>query len=255
MAHESFEDDQTARVMNELYVNIKIDREERPDLDKIYQTAQALLTQRTGGWPLTMFLTPGDRVPFFGGTYFPNEQRHGLPAFKDLLQRIEQYFRGHRDEIEHQNVSMINALGQVYGSVPNTTPLNPEIAEHARRELEQSFDARRGGFGSAPKFPHPTDLELSLRTWATSALQGHPDSRALHMVSFTLEKMALGGIYDHLGGGFCRYSVDDLWMIPHFEKMLYDNGPTAYAVQRDGPCYRTGPVPAHRHRDRGVGEA
>jgi uncharacterized protein YyaL (SSP411 family) len=225
MAHESFEDDQTARVMNELYVNIKIDREERPDLDKIYQTAQALLTQRTGGWPLTMFLTPQDRVPFFGGTYFPNEPRHGLPAFKDLLRRVEQYYRGHRDEIERQNVSMINALDQIYGCTPNTTPLNPDITAQAQHELEQSFDARHGGFGRAPKFPHPTNLDFLLRTWATSASQSHPDSRALHLVSFTLEKMAAGGIYDHLGGGFCRYSVDDLWMIPHFEKMLYDNGP------------------------------
>lgn len=225
MAHESFEDEDTARVMNERYVNIKIDREERPDLDKIYQSAQALLTQRTGGWPLTMFLTPEDQMPFFGGTYFPNEPRHGLPAFKDLLVRIERFYREHRDEIEHQNVSMKTALAGIYGPHAHTTAPDPSLLDTARQQLERNFDATHGGFGSAPKFPHPTDIEFLLRHWAATQLGNRPDPQALQMARFSLKQMALGGIYDHLGGGFCRYSVDEYWMIPHFEKMLYDNGP------------------------------
>ncbi len=225
MAHESFEDEATAKIMNDLYVNIKIDREERPDLDKIYQTAQALLTQRPGGWPLTMILTPIDQVPFFAGTYFPNAARQGLPAFSDVLKRVEQFYREHRQEIETQNESMVTALAKIYGSQANATPLDIAAADRLRQELEQSFDERRGGFGTAPKFPHPTNIEYLLRHWAASSWQGQPDRRTLHMAIFSLKKMALGGIYDHLGGGFCRYSVDDFWMIPHFEKMLYDNGP------------------------------
>ncbi len=225
MAHESFEDENTAEIMNRLFINIKIDREERPDLDKIYQTSQALLTQRTGGWPLTMFLTPDDQVPFFGGTYFPKEPRHGLPSFTDIMQRVEQYFRTHRDEIRQQNASMRAALAKIYGARTGAGGVNPASIEHARRQLEHSFDVRNGGFGSAPKFPHPTSLALLLWRWAVTQLDGSPDQRALHMVTFTLEQMANGGIYDHLGGGFSRYSVDDQWMIPHFEKMLYDNGP------------------------------
>lgn len=225
MAHESFEDEQTAAIMNKLYINIKIDREERPDLDKIYQTSQALLTQRTGGWPLTMILTPEDQIPFFGGTYFPNAPRHGLPSFKDLLIRVEQFYRQHRPEIENQNASMLAALHKIYGVRTASQTLDPVVVDRARRELEQAFDAHHGGFGSAPKFPHPTNVELLLHLWARSTLSEQADRRALHMAVFTLKKMALGGIHDHLGGGFCRYSVDDLWMIPHFEKMLYDNGP------------------------------
>ncbi len=225
MAHESFEDENTAEMMNRLFVNIKIDREERPDLDKIYQTAQALLTQRTGGWPLTMFLTPEDQVPFFGGTYFPKEARHGLPSFTDLMQRVEQFFRSHRDEIQQQNASMKAALAKIYGTRATSGIIDPTAIEHAQRQLERSFDARYGGFGAAPKFPHPTNIELLLRRWADTRQENNSDQRALHMVKFTLTQMAQGGIYDHLGGGFCRYSVDDQWMIPHFEKMLYDNGP------------------------------
>ncbi len=224
MAHESFEDEATAQVMNELYVNIKIDREERPDLDKIYQTAQALLSQRPGGWPLTIILTPNDQVPFFGGTYFPNVARHGLPPFVEVLKHVEQFYRQHRKKIATQNESMIAALAKIYGPQSLETTLDPGAAIRVRQELEQSFDERRGGFGSAPKFPHPTNIEFLLRHWAASRIRGAADPRALHMAIFSLKKMALGGIYDHLGGGFYRYSVDDFWMIPHFEKMLYDNG-------------------------------
>ncbi|WP_295541215.1 thioredoxin domain-containing protein [uncultured Thiohalocapsa sp.] len=224
MAHESFEDPDTAVLMNRLFVNIKVDREERPDLDRIYQTAHQLLARRPGGWPLTVFLTPEDRKPFFAGTYFPKQQRHGLPAFTQLLASIERAYREQGDAIRQQNHSLMEALAslepQADTAVPDTQPL-----EGARRQLAASFDTEHGGFGSAPKFPHPTNLELLLRHWAATAADGQPDQQALHMARFTLERMVRGGMNDQLGGGFCRYSVDDHWMIPHFEKMLYDNGP------------------------------
>ncbi len=225
MAHESFEDEATAKIMNELFINIKIDREERPDIDKIYQTAQFLLTQRTGGWPLTMFLTPDDQMPFFGGTYFPNVPRHGLPAFKDLLRHISNFYENKRDEITTQNQSIHTALQQIYEPNYSKIDLSPSILDTCNQHLEQTFDARYGGFGNAPKFPHPTNLERLLRYYAQSTFAQNKNPRALHTAIFTLEKMASGGIYDHLGGGFSRYSVDAYWMIPHFEKMLYDNGP------------------------------
>ena len=226
MAHESFEHPDTAALMNRLFVNIKVDREERPDLDRIYQTAHQLLAQRPGGWPLTMFLSPDDLTPFFGGTYFPREARHGLPAFSDLLQSLEQAFRGHGEDIRKQNASLRQALNSLNpcngdgGVVLDDSPLLI-----AREQLEKSFDQHYGGFGRAPKFPHVTSIERLMRHWAASGLSGQADARALQMAVDTLERMALGGINDQLGGGFCRYSVDDLWMIPHFEKMLYDNGP------------------------------
>jgi len=225
MAHESFEDPDVAALMNELFVNIKVDREERPDLDKIYQTAHALLTRRTGGWPLTMFLTPDERIPFFGGTYFPKQPRFGLPGFADLMQRVAGFFREQQAEITAQNESLIQALRSL--ATPELAPgrLNALPLDLARQQLDQQFDEQHGGFGSAPKFPHPTSLERLLRHWAGSVATGTPDTRALHMATFTLERMALGGMNDQIGGGFCRYSVDDQWMIPHFEKMLYDNGP------------------------------
>ena len=222
MAHESFEDEETAALMNTLFVNIKVDREERPDIDKIYQTAQYLLTRRHGGWPLTMFLTPDDHTPFFGGTYFPRSARYGLPGFKDLLQHVARVYQERQAEIRDQNASLQDALSDMQAPARNdAATLNAEPLEAARAQISQSFDARLGGFGSAPKFPHPTTIERLLRHHAA-----HPqDTDALHMASFTLRQMALGGIYDQLGGGFARYSVDDQWMIPHFEKMLYDNGP------------------------------
>ena len=226
MAHESFEDSATAAVMNRLFINIKVDREERPDLDKIYQTAHQFLARRAGGWPLTMFLTPDTHTPFFGGTYFPPVPRHGLPAFTDLLQQIESFYRENGEDVEKQNSSLLHAMASI---VPQSraagTTLDSGPLDAVRRELEQHFDARHGGFGQAPKFPHPTNLERLLRHWANTAAAGTADARALDIARFSLQKMARGGIYDHLGGGFCRYSVDDTWMIPHFEKMLYDNGP------------------------------
>ncbi|MGD2112168.1 MAG: thioredoxin domain-containing protein [Gammaproteobacteria bacterium] len=220
MAHESFEDPETAELMNKLFVNIKVDREERPDIDKIYQTAHSLLTQRPGGWPLTVFLTPDDQVPFFAGTYFPAEARHGLPAFRDLMQRIVDFLGSREDEIRNQNVSLVNALQAIASGGRAAGDIGPQPLESARRQLGQDFDARYGGFGAAPKFPHPTSIERLLRHWAGT---GGEDRRALHMAVLTLEQMARGGMNDQLGGGFCRYSVDEQWMIPHFEKMLYDN--------------------------------
>ncbi|MCW9058514.1 MAG: thioredoxin domain-containing protein [Gammaproteobacteria bacterium] len=225
MAHESFEDPATAAVMNELFVNIKVDREERPDLDKIYQTAHSLLAQRPGGWPLTLILTPGDQVPFFAGTYFPREPRHGLPAFADLLRRVEAFYRENRQDIHKQNASLLDVLKQLEPTGEGARQLDPMPLDVARRQLEDQFDARHGGFGKAPKFPHPTSLERLLRHWAGSLEDGEGDTRALEMALFSLDRMALGGMFDQLGGGFCRYSTDEQWMIPHFEKMLYDNGP------------------------------
>ncbi len=225
MAHESFEDPETAQTMNKLFVNIKVDREERPDLDKIYQLAHHLLTQRAGGWPLTMFLVPENQAPFFGGTYFPREARYGLPSFKDLLNRVADYYHEHREQLLAQSGSVVDTLESLTAAAApaKLDELNPQPLDAARRQLEQTFDERHGGFGQAPKFPHPAGIERLLRHWATMAAAGHPDERALQIAAFTLRKMALGGIYDQVGGGFARYSVDERWMIPHFEKMLYDN--------------------------------
>jgi len=226
MAHESFEDDATARLMNDLFVNIKVDREERPDLDRIYQSAHHLLARRPGGWPLTMFLAPDDLTPFFGGTYFPRESRHGLPAFRDLLAAVADFYHSHREDISQQNTALLQALEEMQSGADATQAvIGPLPLDLARRELQKGFDADHGGFGRAPKFPHPSSIERLLRHYAATAGTGQPDEKALAMAEFTLDRMALGGVYDQLGGGFCRYSVDDYWMIPHFEKMLYDNGP------------------------------
>jgi len=219
MAHESFEDINVAAVMNELFINIKVDREERPDLDQIYQIAHHLLTRRQGGWPLTMFLSP-DGTPFFGGTYFPKEARYNLPAFPELLERVAEVYHDQREELATQGEHLIAALA---GMLPKAAvadvalddqPLNLAVQQHL-----ENFDPVNGGFGGAPKFLHPAELDLLLRrSRATN------NEQAAHAVRFTLQQMAQGGLYDQLGGGFCRYSVDERWDIPHFEKMLYDNG-------------------------------
>jgi uncharacterized protein YyaL (SSP411 family) len=225
MAHESFEDPATAAVMNELFVNIKVDREERPDLDKIYQLAQQMLTQRSGGWPLTMFLAPGTQRPFFGGTYFPKEPRYGMPAFTDLLRRVSEFHRTHADDIAKQSEALQQAFAEMSPPAASAaTALTLAPLETARERLADEFDAQFGGFGSAPKFPHPTNIDFLLRAWRATAASDAPDLHSLYMATLTLQRMAEGGIYDHLGGGFARYSVDQYWMIPHFEKMLYDNG-------------------------------
>ena len=233
MAHESFEDDATAELMNELFVNIKVDREERPDVDKIYQTAHQLLTQRGGGWPLTMFLSPADQRPFFGGTYFPNEARYGMPSFGDLLRKVASYYADHGDAIREQGARLVDVIDKLTPeSAPGDLVLTPEPVDKLRKRLTDSFDYDFGGHGGAPKFPHPGTIEWLLRAWRRTTDDEEPDVDALFMASLTLKRMADGGIFDHVAGGFCRYSVDRYWQIPHFEKMLYDNGAllSAYAL-------------------------
>ena len=224
MAHESFEDPDVAAAMNQLFVNIKVDREERPDLDQIYQLAHQMLSQRPGGWPLTVFLTP-DQVPFFAGTYFPKEPRYGMTSFPELIGNIASIYRERQAEIGRQNQSLLEAFARTEPTVNvkgggHRAGFAAAPIEDALSSSMSSFDPRHGGFGGAPKFPHPAELQLCLRRYAARG-----DEQALHIVAHTLERMALGGIYDQLGGGFSRYSVDAEWMIPHFEKMLYDNGP------------------------------
>ncbi len=269
MAHESFEDAATAAVMNAHFVNIKVDREERPDLDKVYQAAHQLLTRQTGGWPLTLFLDPKTLVPFFAGTYFPKTPRWQLPGFSDLLHRIRDLFENRRDALQEQGQKLLEMLHHLdQPTEANDAPDDAGLLAAARRQLGEQFDAQEGGFGTAPKFPMPAILDRMLRhqayarrpakqaaTGKASPAQrpvgrdlGTPsirslrqpragraanrapgqaerhDREGLEMVMNTLTKMARGGIYDHLGGGFFRYSTDRQWMIPHFEKMLYDNG-------------------------------
>lgn len=216
MAHESFADAGVAALMNRLFVNIKVDREERPDLDHIYQLAHQLLQQRAGGWPLTMFLTP-DGTPFFGGTYFPPTPRYGLPGFAELLQRVAAAHAERRGDIDAQGAALRQALVREAagpGGAAAGTRLDRAPIEVALGLLARHFDTRWGGFGEAPKFPHPTDLALLLRD---------ADAQRRGMALTTLRRMADGGINDQLDGGFYRYSVDARWEIPHFEKMLYDN--------------------------------
>jgi uncharacterized protein YyaL (SSP411 family) len=215
MAHESFEDPATAAIMNRLFVNIKVDREERPDLDQIYQSAHQMLTHRHGGWPLTLFLAP-DGAPFFGGTYFPKTPRYGLPGFVDLCEQIDVLWRTRRDEIEKQNHELLATLAHTPPQA-SVVSLGAHPVAALRKSLLDNVDSQYGGFGGAPKFPHPTDLAFLLHRL--------DDPPAQEAALFSLRCMAAGGIHDQLGGGFCRYSVDERWEIPHFEKMLYDNAP------------------------------
>jgi uncharacterized protein YyaL (SSP411 family) len=226
MAHESFEDPDTANLMNRLFINIKVDREERPDLDKIYQSAHQLIQRRPGGWPLTMFLNYADQRPYFGGTYFPKNAMHGLPSFGDLLQKAADYCQDSQQEIMAHGTAVLEAFAHLEPGQPVAgESLSDEPLTGVREMLGQQFDNTHGGFGSAPKFPHPSNLDRLLRHWRSTAHGSEPDTQALFICSLTLTRMAEGGIYDQLGGGFCRYSVDTEWSIPHFEKMLYDNGP------------------------------
>jgi uncharacterized protein YyaL (SSP411 family) len=219
MAHESFEDPDVAATMNEHFVNIKVDREERPDVDQIYQTAHALMTRRGGGWPLTVFMTPqGD--PFFAGTYFPKDGRYGLPGFRDLLPHVARVYREKGDLITAQGDELKRALASLEPESEPGAALPDGARARALDEMRSTFDATHGGFGGAPKFPHVPELQLAL-----SEHVERPASGALPIVALTALRMAEGGIHDQLGGGFCRYSVDREWQIPHFEKMLYDNGP------------------------------
>jgi uncharacterized protein YyaL (SSP411 family) len=222
MAHESFEDEETAALMNQGFVNIKVDREERPDLDRIYQTAHQLMMQRPGGWPLTVVLDPKTQAPFFAGTYFPREPRHGLPPFRHVLQHVADWYAKNKDQLGEQDTRLREVLQRLEAVADSRQALSDAPLSQALFQLEQNFDSEYGGFSDAPKFPHAPQLGLLLQLWGRE-----PKRRgaALSMALFTLHKMCEGGLFDHLGGGFCRYSVDAQWMIPHFEKMLYDNGP------------------------------
>ncbi|HYN83771.1 MAG TPA: thioredoxin domain-containing protein [Pyrinomonadaceae bacterium] len=216
MERESFEDEQIARLMNENFVNIKVDREERPDLDQIYMNAVQLMT-RHGGWPLTVFLTP-DLVPFYGGTYFPPEDRHGMPGFPRILTGVAEAYRERPDEVALSAGEILGELRRMSAVNPSREVLTEDLLEQAFRSIARGYDERHGGFGSAPKFPAAMNLEFILRTQRRNR-----NARALEMVVHTCRKMAEGGMYDQLGGGFHRYSTDARWLVPHFEKMLYDN--------------------------------
>jgi uncharacterized protein len=233
MAHESFEDPVTAALMNQRFVNVKVDREERPDVDGVYMDAVVAMTGQ-GGWPLTAFLTP-DGEPFLGGTYFPPEPRHGLPSFQQVLVAVSDLWRDRRGDVEHRARVMIEALEKASGSAPSGDPLTDSILRAAVSRLGELFDSEWGGFGRAPKFPPASALELLLR-------RGETD-----LVVKTLDGMAGGGMYDVVGGGFHRYSVDERWLVPHFEKMLYDN---ALLV----PAYLHGWVVTGAERYRAVAE-
>ncbi len=218
MAHESFEDERVAAILNKYFVSIKVDREERPDLDRIYMSAVQALTG-SGGWPMSVFLTP-DGEPFYGGTYFPPRSRYGMPAFADVLLAVADAWRNRREELVAGGRQLVDAVARqmTVGDKPQASDVKRETLETAFENISRAFDQVRGGWGDAPKFPQPMALEFLLRYHHAT---GEP--RALEMVTRTLEAMARGGMYDQIGGGFHRYSVDDHWLVPHFEKMLYDN--------------------------------
>jgi len=232
MEHESFEDEKIAALMNDLFVSIKVDREERPDLDEIYMNAVQMLTGR-GGWPMTVFLTP-ERKPFYGGTYFPPEDRQGMPGFPRVLMGVAQAYREKPQDVEKSVGHILSALERMSQSQESKVAFSLEAIAESGEQISRAYDSDHGGLGRAPKFPNAGVYELFLRHYDQSKNQ-----RFLEMVTHTLTKMAQGGIYDHLGGGFHRYSVDEKWLVPHFEKMLYDNAQLVriyaqlYCVTRD----------------------
>jgi uncharacterized protein len=234
MEHESFEDPVIGQLLNDHFISIKVDREERPDLDQIYMTAVQLLTQH-GGWPMSVFLTP-DLKPFYGGTYFPPDNRYGRPSFTQVLHAIIDAWKNRRPAVGETANQLTENIQRVMEVEPHAGDLDEHLLKGAATQLRRRFDARHGGFGDAPKFPHPMDLRLLLRVWKRFG-----DDDALQMVTKTLDGMAMGGMYDHLGGGFHRYSTDARWLAPHFEKMLYDNAllPPAYleAYQATGHVF------------------
>ena len=216
MERESFENEEIAAIMNRHFVNVKVDREERPDLDEIYMNAVQIMT-RQGGWPMTMFLTP-DLQPFYGGTYFPPDDRYGRPGFANVLQAVEAAYRDRRDDVAKQAAQIVENLTQMSSVSDHGHELTNDLTDGAFRHFRSTFDSHYGGFGNAPKFPPSMGLPFLLRYWQRTG-----NSDALEMAELTLEKMARGGMYDQLGGGFHRYSTDAVWLVPHFEKMLYDN--------------------------------
>ncbi|HEV7843676.1 MAG TPA: thioredoxin domain-containing protein, partial [Pyrinomonadaceae bacterium] len=216
MERESFENEEIAQLMNENFVNIKVDREERPDLDQIYMNAVQLMT-RHGGWPMTVFLTP-EGVPFYGGTYYPPEDRYNMPGFPRILTAISEAYRTRPDEVTETAVSMLEELRRMDIARSSSETVSTELLERSYRQIARSYDKAYGGFGNAPKFPAPMNLEFLLRYFYRTG-----DGEAFEMVEHTARRMAEGGMYDQLGGGFHRYSTDAKWLVPHFEKMLYDN--------------------------------
>ncbi|MBA2278059.1 MAG: thioredoxin domain-containing protein, partial [Chloroflexia bacterium] len=216
MAHESFEDERTAALMNERFVNVKVDREERPDIDGIYMSAVQAMTGQ-GGWPLNVFLTP-EGVPFVGGTYWPPSERMGMPGFATVLDAVADAWRDRREAITQNADTLRDYLTRATSATPEPGALNEGSLDEAFQGLQRAFDDEHGGFGGAPKFPQPAVLGFLLRVWRRTG-----NAEAAAMVRHTLDQMAAGGIYDHLGGGFARYAVDAAWLVPHFEKMLYDN--------------------------------
>jgi uncharacterized protein YyaL (SSP411 family) len=216
MEEECFENEAIAKIMNEKFISIKVDREERPDLDEVYMNAAQVMTGG-GGWPLNVFLTP-DLVPFHSGTYFPPEDRGGMPGFPKILVVLSDYYRTHRGEVDKMVGQVKQALQQIVRLAPSQETIEAGVLDKALQAMESQFDSANGGFGRAPKFPSSMGLSFLLRQWKRTG-----SKEALGMVELSLEKMAHGGMYDHLGGGFHRYSVDERWLIPHFEKMLYDN--------------------------------
>jgi len=233
MEHESFEDEKTAAIMNENFINIKVDMEERPDVDQIYMNFVQLTTGR-GGWPMNVFLTP-DKRPFYGGTYFPPAPRHGMASWQQILMSIAEAYRERRDELDHSANEIVGKLRRLSIVEPAEGGLSKELLDQAFVSFSRTFDTVNGGFGGAPKFPPAMSLEFLLRYHKRTG-----EDRALAIVEHTLNKMACGGIYDQLGGGFHRYTVDAIWLVPHFEKMLYDNAQLvrvylhAYQVTRNG---------------------
>jgi uncharacterized protein len=222
MERESFEDEATAQLLNAGFVPIKVDREERPDLDAIYMDAVQQMTG--GGWPMSVFLTPDGR-PFYGGTYFPDTARHGLPAFRDVLEGVGEAWRERRTEVEQAAAGLVQAIAPAV-HVHDADELAPRVLDEALAKLEAGFDARTGGWGGAPKFPQAMTIEFLLRLHVRA---GETDARPLAIARRSLDAMAAGGIYDQLGGGFARYATDRIWLVPHFEKMLYDNAQLARA--------------------------
>jgi len=216
MAHESFENEEIAKLMNEHFVNIKVDREERPDVDQIYMNAVQMMTHH-GGWPMTVFLTP-EAVPFYGGTYFPPQDRYNMPGFPRVLIGVAEAYRDRQDDIRETGASLVSELQRLSVTSGSDQPVEQELLDAAYAGMIRTYDATNGGFGGAPKFPPAMALEFLLRTHVRT---GNQD--ALEMVRHTCQKMANGGMYDQLGGGFHRYSTDARWLVPHFEKMLYDN--------------------------------